>query len=69
MVDDPGEAYGRALQTMREVAESLRDLPDPDGGLTTLIERIEAERAWVAAELRLGLPPQQPPAWLVRAGN
>jgi hypothetical protein len=53
---------------MREVAEALRDLPDPDGALTTLIERIEAERAWVATELRLGLLPRQPPRWLVRVG-
>lgn len=67
-MDDPGELYGRALQTMREVAEALRDLPDPDGALTTLIERIEAERAWVATELRLGLLPRQPPRWLVRVG-
>jgi len=67
-VDDPGEAYGRALQTMREVCEVLRDLPDPDGALTTLIERIEAERAWVATEFRLGLLPRQPPRWLVRTG-
>lgn len=65
----PGEVYGCALQTMREVAEALRDLPDPDGALTALIERIEAERAWVAAELRLGMPPQQPPRWLVRVGS
>jgi hypothetical protein len=47
----------------------LRDLPDSDGALTMLIERIEAERAWVAAELRLGLPPQQPPTWLVAVRN
>jgi hypothetical protein len=68
-VDDPGELYTRALRTMREVADSLRDLPDPDGALTRLIERIEGERAWVAAELRLGLPPQQPPRWLVPVGK
>jgi hypothetical protein len=65
-VDDPGEAYGRALQTMREVAEVIRDLPDPDGALTALIERIDAERTWVATEFRLGLLPQHPPRWLIR---
>ena len=65
-MDDPGDLYTRALQTMREVAEAMRDLPDPDGALAALIERIEGERAWVAAELRLGLSPQQPPGWLVR---
>jgi hypothetical protein len=51
---------------MREVAEVLRDLPDPDGALAALIERIEAERMWVATEFRLGLLPRQPPRWLVR---
>ncbi len=67
-MDDPGEAYGRALQTMREVAETLRDRPDPDGALTALVERIGAERARVATEFRLGLLPRQPPRWLVRIG-
>jgi hypothetical protein len=51
---------------MREVAEKLRDLPDADGSLTRLVGRIDAERAWVTAEFRLGLPPQRPPAWAVR---
>ena len=68
-VGDPAELCGRALKTMREVSEALHDLPDPDGALATLIERIEAERAWVAPELRLGVPPQQPPRWLVRVGS
>jgi hypothetical protein len=66
-MDDPGQVYGTALSTMRAVAERLRDLPDPDGSLTVLIERIEAEHAWVSTELRLGLPPQRPPGWVVRA--
>jgi hypothetical protein len=63
---DPGQMYTTALHTMREVVESLRDQPDPDGAVTTLIERIDAERAWVAAEMCLGLAPQPPPPWLVR---
>lgn len=65
-MEDPGHVYGRALRTMREVAEQLRDLPDADGALARLVGRIDAERAWVTAELRLGLPPQRPPAWVVR---
>jgi hypothetical protein len=65
-LDVTGDVFGRALHTMREVAEVLRDLPDPDGALTAPIGRIETERSWVAAELRLGLPPQGPPGWLVR---
>ena len=67
MHSESGQTYARALQTMREVVEALRDEPDPDGVVTSLIERIERERAWVAVEMCLGLPVQTPPPrWLVR---
>lgn len=63
---DQRQMYSTALHTMRAVADSLRDLPDPDGVLAALLGRIDRERAWVTAEMCLGLRPQPPPPWLVR---
>jgi hypothetical protein len=60
------EAYTRALVTMRAVAEALRDLPDPDGAIGDLAERIDAERKWVLAGIALGHEPSRPPDWLRR---
>ena len=60
-----GQMYATALCTAREVVDALRDLPDPDGVLTVLIERIERQRAWLTTEVRLGLAPQPAPPWLV----
>jgi hypothetical protein len=63
------DQYARALQTMREVVDALRQEPDSDGAIATLIERIERERSWVAVEMRLGFPVQAPPRWLVRSNG
>jgi len=60
------ETYTRALVTMRAVAEALRDLPDPDGAIGDLAERIDAERKWVLAAIALGSEPARPPGWLRR---
>jgi hypothetical protein len=51
---------------MTAVLDELRDLPDPDGALTALARRIEAERDWVRALMSLGAPPTRPPGWLRR---
>ncbi len=61
-----GQIYTTALCTAREVLDSLRDLPDPDGALAALIQRIERQRAWLTTEVRLGLTPQPAPLWLDR---
>jgi hypothetical protein len=61
------ELYTRALSTMTEVLEVLRDEPDPDGVLGELAHRIEGERDWVRALMVLGEPPRRPPGWLRRA--
>jgi len=58
--------YTRALSTMTEVLEVLRDEPDPDGALTDLAYRIEAEREWVRASMALGEEPRRPLGWLRR---
>ena len=65
-MDDPTDVYSRALRTMQLVAEELRDVPDPNGSLALLIERIEGERAWIMAEMVLGHPPRRPPSWVRR---
>jgi hypothetical protein len=57
------ELFTSALSTMQAVAYALRDEPDCDGALTRLAERIEAERAWVLAEMILGQQPRRPPGW------
>ena len=58
--------YTRTLSTMTEVLEVLRDEPDPDGALTDLAFRIEAEREWVRASMALGEEPRRPLGWLRR---
>lgn len=65
---ESGQMYGRALRTMRDVVDALRDLPDPDGAIAALVARIERERSWVAVEMRLSLPAQPPPQWITREG-
>ena len=60
------EVYTRALSTMTEVLEVLRDEPDPDGALSDLASRIEAEREWVRASMALGEEPRRPLGWLRR---
>ena len=60
------DLYTRALSTMTEVLEMLRDEPDPDGALTDLAYRIEAEREWVRATMALGEAPRRPLGWLRR---
>ena len=61
------ELYTHALRTMTEVVEALRDEPDPDGSLSDLAHRIEAEREWVRCSFALGEEPRRPLAWLGRA--
>jgi hypothetical protein len=61
------ELYTRALSTMTQVLEALRDEPDPEGVLSELAHRIEGEREWVRALMVLGEPPRRPPGWLRRA--
>lgn len=58
------ETYTRALSTMSKVLDALRDLPDPDGALTVLCDRITVEREWVRALMALGEPPRRPAGWL-----
>jgi hypothetical protein len=58
------ELYTRTLTTMTEVLAVLRDEPDPDRVLTTLANRIEAEREWVRFLVALGEEPTRPPEWL-----
>jgi hypothetical protein len=60
------DLYTRALSTMTEVLEALRDEPDPDGALSDLAYRIEAEREWVRASMALGEEPRRPLGWLRR---
>jgi len=60
------ETYTRTISTMSEVIDTLRDEPDPTGGLTILAERIAAEREWVRALMALGEEPRRPPGWLRR---
>lgn len=60
------ELYTRTLATMTEVLEMLRDEPDPDGALTDLAARIEAERECVRASFVLGEEPRRPFSWLRR---
>lgn len=60
------EIYTRALSTMAEVLDALRDEPDPDGVLSELARRIEGEREWVRALMVLGEQPSRPPGWLRR---
>jgi len=69
MESESGWKHARALHTMREVVDALRDEPDPDGAIGRLVDQIERERAWVAVEMCLGLPVQAPPRWLVRSGS
>jgi hypothetical protein len=66
VVKDSQQAFTRALDTSARVADGLKDLPDPDGVITDLIERIEGERAWLLARMLLGESPERPPAWLRR---
>jgi len=56
--------YRGALSTMTAVLDVLRDQPDPDGALTELARRIEADREWVRSLMSLGVPPIRPPDWL-----
>jgi len=63
------DLYTRALSTMTEVLEVLRDEPDPDGALTDLAYRIEAEREWVRASMALGEEPRRPLGWLRRVAG
>ena len=58
------DLYTGALSTMTAVLDALRDEPDPDGAITELIRRIEAEREWVRSLMSLGVPPIRPPGWL-----
>jgi hypothetical protein len=60
------DLYTRALSTMTEVLEVLRDEPDPAGAITDLAYRIEAEREWVRASMALGEEPRRPLGWLRR---
>lgn len=64
---EDAELYQRALRTMAEVSDVLRDETDPDGALADLAFRIEADREWVRASFALGEPPRRPLAWLRRA--
>ena len=61
------ELYTRALSTMTQVLDVLRDEPDPDGVLSELAHRVEGEREWVRAMMVLGEAPRRPPGWLRRA--
>jgi hypothetical protein len=61
------ETYTRTISTMSEVIENLLDLPDPDGNVTLLTDRITVEREWVRALMALGEEPRRPPTWLRRA--
>jgi hypothetical protein len=58
------ETYTRTIQTMNDVLDALRDLPDPDGALTALADRIAVEREWVRVLMALGEPPRRPPSWV-----
>jgi hypothetical protein len=58
------ELYTRTLTTMTEVLAELHNEPDPDGVLTTLANRIEAEREWVRFLMALGEEPTRPPDWV-----
>jgi hypothetical protein len=58
------ETYTRTISTMSEVIENLRDVPDPDGSMTHLVDRIAVEREWVRALMALGEEPRRPPGWL-----
>ena len=60
------QTYTRAISTMSEVLDDLRDLPDPDGALTVLADRIAVEREWVRALMALGEAPRRAPGWLRR---
>ncbi len=60
------DLYTRALSTMTEVLNALRDEPDPDGALADLAYRIEAEREWVRNSMALGDEPRRPMGWLRR---
>jgi len=60
------ETYTRTISTMNEVLDELRDVPDPDGSMTLLADRIAVEREWVRALLALGEEPRRPPGWLRR---
>lgn len=60
------ETYTRTISTMNEVLDELRDMPDPDGSMTLLADRIAVEREWVRALLALGEEPRRPPGWLRR---
>ncbi len=63
------DLYSRALSTMTAVLEELRDQPDPDGALTELARRIDAERDWVRSLLALGAPPVRSPGWVRRLNS
>ena len=60
------DLYTRALCTMTDVLEAIRDEPDPDGAISDLAYRIEAEREWVRASMALGEEPRRPLGWLRR---
>ncbi len=58
------ETLNRTIITMSEVIENLRDEPDPDEGMTRLVDCITVEREWVRTLLALGEEPRRPPGWL-----
>jgi hypothetical protein len=64
MQPDTLETYTRTISTMRQVLETVRDEPDPDGAMTVLADRITVEREWVRALMALGEEPRRPPGWL-----
>jgi hypothetical protein len=63
------DLYTGALSTMTAVLDALRDQPDPDGALTELARRIEADREWVRSLMSLGVLPIRPPGWLGSHGR
>ena len=61
---DPGYSCSNALVTIGQLLTSLRQVPDPDGTVNRLIERIQEDRAWLVAESIAPWPPRRPPTWL-----
>lgn len=64
MQPDTLTTYTRAISTMSQVLETVRDQPDSDGAMTVLADRIAVEREWVRTLMALGEEPRRPPGWL-----